>query len=959
MRSHLTFLFLFFALLALFQSIDCLAAKEPNVKPKPNAVPKQVPEKPLSPKPKEPEPGSKEPDSQKQGPKKPEPEKPDSAQKSSNARELRTVTTDIGGTKITGLLSTITPIHEHTTIIVVIPETDRKKPHAITTEISGHKVVGTEALSVDKKGNVYTLILPEKSGEDPVTVPAKKTSEYSHKPVHSEIHPSKSAERTKPEKPSQTRHPKTSGHSNEPVHTNSHHPMSTKSTKAGKPSESHRYKSSEKSKPGGPSETHRPKSIGRTLPGHPSETHHSRSPKLTNSAQPSETRHIKSTERTKLGHPSETHHSSHGQQYSTAKTPSDKKTHQLLSSTRTKQEPPFETHRTSPQHRSSSKTTSGKRTHQVPSSTKTTEPVIPILSGHHSSQGQHRSTPKTLSGKKTQHLPSSTRIRHTSPSATNHSSQRQHQSTSKTSSAKKTHQLLSSTRTTEPIIPIHTGHQTSNTRKTKQTGRSSTTTKGESTKRNSSKSGGHITSKASPSKTIDSPAGKTSKGSPGTTKRDTRTAPQQKTTAPVGYLSTITPPPGSVSVSTTSFPGTSKNTIVTVTGSNHQPTGVPFLSHCWFCPPGGGGLLLWGIGPGPGIYPPPIPPPLPGFPPITIGPDNIPTPGPKNPDSPESDPPKSNPPKSNPSKTSPKTEHKSTQSHHETSHKSHEETGRKTSHETSQKTSHVTSHKFTSTKTTPHSTKVSHKSTTVSGKSTATSTPSDSCEADKSVKSTKVHKRQVAEGVVVPEVTLEPRDTNKSDLIKRIKPGEVTQEAADPLRWTLGRVGTSRQIADTSNNIITNRVTGPDNKHLKNKFITGLEGSIPATKGEDGKDVVTTINGMKYTTYNWKVRWDWEPKNNKNNKGDPKGVHVNFEIVDLSKRNPLQTFAVYNPSITSEKQFKQKLQELAEYAEWDMDTGKWKNGADKDDPTAKKKGVRQIAKRWAAIRGAGGPCDSR
>ena len=141
----------------------------------------------------------------------------------------------------------------------------------------------------------------------------------------------------------------------------------------------------------------------------------------------------------------------------------------------------------------------------------------------------------------------------------------------------------------------------------------------------------------------------------------------------------------------------------------------------------------------------------------------------------------------------------------------------------------------------------------MSGKSTATSTPSDSCEADTSVKSTKLLKRQVLEGVVVLEVILEPRNTSESELVKRKKPDEVTQEAADPLRWTLGRVGTGQQIADTANNIITNRVTGSANQHLKNKFITGLEGAIPATKGENGKDVITTINGMKYTTYNWKV----------------------------------------------------------------------------------------------------------
>lgn len=59
---------------------------------------------------------------------------------------------------------------------------------------------------------------------------------------------------------------------------------------------------------------------------------------------------------------------------------------------------------------------------------------------------------------------------------------------------------------------------------------------------------------------------------------------------------------------------------------------LPFLFGCWFC--GGGGLLLWGVGPGPGIYPPPVPPPFPEWPIITIGNDRLPTPDPSGKQSP-------------------------------------------------------------------------------------------------------------------------------------------------------------------------------------------------------------------------------------------------------------------------------------------------------------------------------------
>ncbi|KAL2046380.1 hypothetical protein N7G274_001827 [Stereocaulon virgatum] len=81
----------------------------------------------------------------------------------------------------------------------------------------------------------------------------------------------------------------------------------------------------------------------------------------------------------------------------------------------------------------------------------------------------------------------------------------------------------------------------------------------------------------------------------------------------------------SLSTQSTSIVGVTSNTEITTDDNGHH-TIVPFLWGCWFC--GGGGLLLWGVGPLPGIYPPPAPPPFPSWPVITIGNDNIPTPEP-------------------------------------------------------------------------------------------------------------------------------------------------------------------------------------------------------------------------------------------------------------------------------------------------------------------------------------------
>lgn len=94
-------------------------------------------------------------------------------------------------------------------------------------------------------------------------------------------------------------------------------------------------------------------------------------------------------------------------------------------------------------------------------------------------------------------------------------------------------------------------------------------------------------------------------------------------------------------VTYTEFPSSVSFDSTSVSFNTHDPEGHPVLAPwpaCWFCPPGTGGFKIVGI-PGPGVFPPPSPPPafsMP-FPTLTIGPEGDPTyeppPKPTNPSS--------------------------------------------------------------------------------------------------------------------------------------------------------------------------------------------------------------------------------------------------------------------------------------------------------------------------------------
>ena len=90
------------------------------------------------------------------------------------------------------------------------------------------------------------------------------------------------------------------------------------------------------------------------------------------------------------------------------------------------------------------------------------------------------------------------------------------------------------------------------------------------------------------------------------------------------------------SFSTSIDPKITSNTAVSTSDDHHPPGLYPIIKggpSCFFCPPGldNGGLVLWGMK-APGIYPPPMPPPFPKFPTMTIGNNVEPTPEPEDDD---------------------------------------------------------------------------------------------------------------------------------------------------------------------------------------------------------------------------------------------------------------------------------------------------------------------------------------
>lgn len=107
------------------------------------------------------------------------------------------------------------------------------------------------------------------------------------------------------------------------------------------------------------------------------------------------------------------------------------------------------------------------------------------------------------------------------------------------------------------------------------------------------------------------------------------------TVSEVGPIPTITLFDTAILTLTSIDSTISGDTAIYTSDGTHTAGLYPFIHgghKCFFCPPhlDLGGIVLWGMGK-PGVYPPPVPPPVLNvqWPTITIGPGNKPTPGPK------------------------------------------------------------------------------------------------------------------------------------------------------------------------------------------------------------------------------------------------------------------------------------------------------------------------------------------
>ena len=308
-----------------------------------------------------------------------------------------------------------------------------------------------------------------------------------------------------------------------------------------------------------------------------------------------------------------------------------------------------------------------------------------------------------------------------------------------------------------------------------------------------------------PGGTTANPAPTTTNGQPPITPGPSTTNPPEGTVA----LSTITQYNSDVS-SIGTIIGVTANTHISTGDASHPSAIVPVLWGCWFCPHGGG-LLLWGMT-FPGIYPPPVPPPFPSFPPITIGNDGIPTPSPSPTDPKPSD--------QQPSQTA------------------------------SKPTTESASASQTATTGTASSGTQSVSASTASASTSASaSAEAQPCKRD---------------------LTFPHLITKRDVFIPRLgKREEKTVPGTSPLKSALSNLGTSDAL-DSATGLITNRIgdklmdaNGNAIKDAKgrfidlgtaNTFVSGLVGKLPIPQGSS-----INIGGVKFTgEVPWTIRWDFD-----------------------------------------------------------------------------------------------------
>ena len=312
--------------------------------------------------------------------------------------------------------------------------------------------------------------------------------------------------------------------------------------------------------------------------------------------------------------------------------------------------------------------------------------------------------------------------------------------------------------------------------------------------------------------TTANPALTTTNGQPPITSGPSTTSPPEGT----ALLSTITQYNSDVS-SVGTIIGVTTNTHISTGDASHPSGIVPVLWGCWFCPPGAG-LLLWGMT-FPGIYPPPVPPPFPSFPPITIGNDGNPTPSPS--------PTEPKPSDQQPSQTA---------------------------------TEPTTASASASQTVTTGTASTGQSSDTSTGVSTGTQSASASASGSASAEA-----QPCKRDLTFPHL-ITKRDVYLPRLGKR---EEQTIPGTSPLKSALSHLGSSDAL-DSATGLITNRIgdklmdaNGNAIKDARgnfidlgtaNTFVNGLVGKLPIPQGKS-----ITIGKAKFTgELPWTIRWDFD-----------------------------------------------------------------------------------------------------